>query len=132
MHAPRITVASGLLLLNGTYDVICALAIVFDCCAPFSRLHIDMFVQPEVFQDVALRNLLAHWIFLYGLIRLCCGAELCCLELAASTYLLEMHCLMSMGHKLIPWKANMVSATCAALVLLCVWARKEAHPAPAG
>ena len=125
-------VASWLLLLNGTYDLLCALAIAFDCCAPFSRLHIDMFVQPEVFQDAALRNLLAHWIFLYGLIRLCCGVGLCGLELAASTYLLEMHCLMSMGHKLIPWKAITVSVVCVAFVLLCVWARTEAYPAPAG
>ena len=118
------TAARALLLVNGAYDLVCAISIAADRCYPFSHLHTDMFADREVFRDAARRNLLAHWIFLNGLVRLAAGARPAFIAVAACTYLLEIHCLSSMHHELVLWKHRGVvamSLACAALSFASVF-----------
>jgi hypothetical protein len=115
-----------LLLVNGLYDLLCAIAIASRSDTLFARLHTGMFTSAEPFQEPATRNLLANWIFLYGLVRIAGGlshgqgrADHILQILVVCTYVLEIQCLTAMGHDLILWKF-WTTALLAFLCSLCV------------
>ena len=119
-----ITAARVLLLINGVYDLACALSITSYCCYPISHFHTDIFSDREVFRDAARRNLLTHWILLNGLVRLAAGAQPAFITVAVYTYLLEIHCLSSTQHDLVLWKYKcfaVISLACALLLIAAVF-----------
>ena len=73
---PFFCAAAGLLLvLNGVYDLLCALAMVCGCCDALANLHTDMLEEEEAAQP-AVQRFWAYWIATHGCIRLWAGALL--------------------------------------------------------
>jgi predicted CDP-diglyceride synthetase/phosphatidate cytidylyltransferase len=56
-----------LITINGIYDILCAISILFfpDCI--LANLHSDIFVSEEV--EKINKRLLAYWIMTYGIVR---------------------------------------------------------------
>lgn len=80
-----------LLVLNGIYDIICALSILFpNDNFPAYRLHLDMF-HVEMRSSPLFQRMLAYQILVCGTIRLAAGIqrEKGLYMLAIGTYLIE-------------------------------------------
>lgn len=96
----------NLLILNGIYDIISAISILFFC--NMSNLHLDMFKNK---QEMIIRRLLAYWIFTYGIIRLYTGVYND-YKLGSITYLIEAFCFeyeSINNENLIKYKVRFVS-----------------------
>jgi len=81
----------NILIINGIYDIVCALSILFPNDAiPFYRLHLDMF-HIEMRSSPLFQRMLAYQILLSGIIRLIAGIqrEKGLYILAIITYLIE-------------------------------------------
>lgn len=92
------SVVSCVLVVNGVYDVTCALSILFFSNVPvigfFSRLHPTMFVRRDDSNNVIICHLIAYWLLSYGSVRFVAGL-FCDLKLdllAALSYFIEAFC----------------------------------------
>lgn len=97
-----------LLVLNGTYDLLCASSILWIPKCELSQLHPNMFISTSPM----IQRLLAYWIFTYGLVRLAAGWNPSFQKLAAATYFLEAFVLeyeCQVGKTMHPDKVRMVS-----------------------
>jgi hypothetical protein len=61
---------SALLLVNGTYDVVCAACIVWAPESGPGRLHLGVFKQAET---RGANRVFAYWVLTYGLDRMVAG-----------------------------------------------------------
>ena len=81
----------NILIINGIYDVACALSILFpNDTMPLYRLHLDMF-HVEMRSSPLFQRMLAYQILLCGIIRLMAGIqhEKGLYMLAIGSYLIE-------------------------------------------
>ena len=81
----------NILIINGIYDIVCALSILFpNDTMPFYRLHLDMF-HVEMRSSPLFQRMLAYQILLCGIVRIIAGIqhEKGLYILAISTYLIE-------------------------------------------
>ena len=66
-----------ILILNGLYDITCALSILFLTkyrrLGYFSKIHMGLFIEENDAQHPILRRFIAYWIMSYGLTRLYAG-----------------------------------------------------------
>jgi len=60
------------LLLNGTYDIVCAVCILWLPASPLGRLHLSVFKDTPPPRS---RRIFAYWVLTYGLDRLVAGAS---------------------------------------------------------
>ena len=84
------SLCSAVLIVNGVYDVLCALCMLFlpDGC-PLSTLHLNVFAEEEHRNHPIVRRLMAFWLMTYGMVRFIGGVEDSCLFAAAFTYCIE-------------------------------------------
>lgn len=57
-----------IIFINGIYDIICSLSILFTNNY-FSNIHPKLFKDKDIENNVIIRRLLAYWIFTYGILR---------------------------------------------------------------
>lgn len=99
---------SPLLILNGTYDMLCASSILWMPESGLSHLHPNMFLSPSPI----VKRMLAYWIFTYGWVRLAAGWDPSFQKMAAATYFLEAFVFeyeCRVGKTMHPDKVRMVS-----------------------
>lgn len=113
-----------LLVLNGIYDVICAISLIwFYDIFPFSlfsRLHITMYKDKEVIENKIIKRLLAYWIFTYGIIRIQAGINEWKM-LGSITYFIEGFCFLIedfMDNKVVKYKIYSVILMCLLLIIV--------------
>lgn len=58
-----------IIFINGIYDIICALSILYFNNNYFSNFHIDIF-KDEYKKNNVMNRILAYWILTYGIIRI--------------------------------------------------------------
>jgi len=82
-------VLNACLIVNGVYDIFCALAILYFPLSLPGRLHLSVF--KETAPSPLMQRILAYWIFTYGVDRV--GAGLYASDatdaLALASYLVE-------------------------------------------
>ena len=76
----------AILLLNGIYDIICSLCILFHLKNKIHFLHPNIFLNNH---DKRFNRLLAFWIFTYGIIRLFAAFNSQLIIFASITYFIE-------------------------------------------
>ena len=59
------------LLLNGVYDVLCALSILYVPASPLARIHLHVFKHTHT---PTANRVFAYWVLTYGLDRIMAGA----------------------------------------------------------
>ena len=74
-----------ILFLNGIYDIICSLCILFDLKIKYT-FYIQIFLNND---DNRFNRLLAFWIFTYGIIRLYAAFNSQFIIFASITYFIE-------------------------------------------
>lgn len=118
----------NIILLNGVYDLICFIGIMWFHRIPgFSRFHLDVFRDAE--QHPLVRRLLAYWVLTYGVVRVCAGLFACRNRLmdvtAALTYMIEIFGFeyeLCVEDSVISYKVTaitLMSIPIAATLLLC-------------
>jgi RsiW-degrading membrane proteinase PrsW (M82 family) len=75
-----------ILLLNGIYDIICFLCILFNLQNKIHFLHPNIFLNNH---DKKFNRLLAFWIFTYGIVRLFAAFNSQLIIFASITYFIE-------------------------------------------
>jgi hypothetical protein len=72
MHTKEVlsTFVDASLLLNGVYDVVCALSILWLPTSRLGRLHIHVFKKTETRSS---NRIFAYWVLTYGLDRIVAG-----------------------------------------------------------
>ena len=121
------SIISGILLLNGIYDLMCCAGILWLGSFPIfdglSQLHPTMFSSRENSEHPVIKRLLAYWLMTYGMARTIAGiyiddsSDIC----AALTYFIEAFCFEHerfVGKTMIPDKVTFVSVFSAALGVL--------------
>lgn len=120
-------VITGILLLNGIYDLCCCAGILWFSNLPvfdgLSQLHPTMFAKKEHSENNVIKRLLAYWIMTYGMARTIAGVtrEDGLDMVAAMTYFIEAFCFEyenRVGKTMIPSKVTFVSVFSAALGVL--------------
>ena len=103
---------SVVLIINGVYDVLCALCILLlpETC-PLSKLHLDVFAEEQHRNHPIVRRLMAFWVMTYGLVRLVAGVEGTYVLAASVTYFMEALYFAHEGwHRTtVWWKSAVVS-----------------------
>ena len=95
---------SYILLLNGIYDITCAVSIMWFSKYPiliqFSKLHTDMFLQKNDSDNPILRRFTSYWLITYGSIRCFAGVNqtIETYIIAAITYFIEALCYSYENH----------------------------------
>ena len=117
-------IITGVLLLNGIYDLMCCAGILWLGNLPIfdglSQLHPTMFSSREHSEHPVIKRLLAYWLMTYGMVRTIAGyKQENYLDIAAAlTYFIEAFCFEHerfVGKTLIPDKVTFVSVFSAAL-----------------
>lgn len=117
-------VINYVLLLNGVYDLMCCVGILFlDNWPVFSglaQLHPTMFAAKIHSENPVIKRLLAYWLMTYGMARTVAGLKPNNgLDIvAAMTYFIEAYCFEHerwVGKTMIPDKVTFVSVFSAAL-----------------
>lgn len=60
---------SCLIGCNGIYDVVCSFAMILWPNSLLGGLHMNIFQDDTIRSNPAVRRLMAHWVFIYGVIR---------------------------------------------------------------
>jgi hypothetical protein len=84
-------IVDTLLVINGIYDIICALSILFPSNKlPFYKFHLDMF-HVELRSSPLFQRMMAYLILVCGIVRLMAGIqqEKGLYMLAIGTYVIE-------------------------------------------
>ena len=110
---------SALLLVNGTYDVVCAACIVWAPESGPGRLHLGVFKQAET---RGANRVFAYWVLTYGLDRIVAGV---CRTpgtnaIAAVSYLVESAAYYNEAREGSVYKSKARFVSVASLVLVGV------------
>ena len=120
---------SGILFLNGVYDLMCCAGILWLGNLPLfdglSQLHPTMFSSSEHVNHPVIKRLLAYWLMTYGMARLLAGytRESNSDVVAALSYFIEAFCFEHeryVGKTLIGSKVTFVSVFSFALGVLVI------------
>lgn len=118
-----------ILLLNGIYDIVCSVSILYFPLSIFGQLHIGMIMVVPLCSDIAIieftNRFIAYWIFGYGLIRFFAG--LCKTDslygLAIISYLMEtfVFCNESIVYKTMDKQKTIFVATTSMIIALYIF-----------
>jgi len=120
-------IITGILFLNGVYDLMCMAGILWLSKVPIfdglSQLHPTMFSSKDHSEHPVIKRLLAYWIMTYGTVRLIAGiyTEEGLDYVAAASYFIEALCFeieLLKGKTLLTEKVRFVSIFSAALGVL--------------
>jgi len=123
-------IINTILLLNGIYDILCSVGIVWFSNIPvfseLSELHTGMFSKESDRENPVIRRLLAYWLMTYGMVRLAASLSQTrpLYIVAAMTYFIEAGCFEyenRVGETLISYKATFVSILSIVFGVLVLW-----------
>ncbi len=91
---PGCSVLDWIVCINGLYDIMCAVGILFlpntVGFTGLAKLHPTMFRDPAIQDHPIVRRLLAYWLITYGCVRMAVfNHDMAVDFLAASTYFIE-------------------------------------------
>ena len=68
------TLLHCIIVINGTYDILCAFLALFFPDTFFANIHINIFVDEDHRKNMVLKRFIAYWLFTYGCIRVTWGS----------------------------------------------------------
>lgn len=83
-------IAQVILVINGLYDIMCALGLLSNW-GVLEYLHLSLFCRHQDISNSMFKRFLGYWIFTYGTTRLVCGLN-GYTHLASLSYIIEALC----------------------------------------